>query len=139
MKHFLRLFLTASMAAAGLSSFALPVIDHDPISSAQPGKSLSILARVTAPGSAVKSVHLYYTPSSDASAIKVPMKSATTGNWYAVIPSRYTSGSKVYYYIHAEDSTGATAETEWSIVNLNPNATQPEEGPGESVAKSRWF
>ena len=139
MKTFSRLLIAAATLGLSLPAFALPVIDHDPISSAQPGKSLSILARVTAPGSAVKAVHLYYTPSSDASAIKVPMKSATSGSWYAVIPSRYTNGSKVYYYIHAEDSTGATAETEWSLVGLSSTAAQPVGAPAESVAHSRWF
>ena len=58
------LFLATALTLAAQPA---PEISHDPITAAPPGKSLSVLARVSAPNSTVKAVHLHYTPSADAS------------------------------------------------------------------------
>jgi hypothetical protein len=150
--------LRALIALSLLSLLSLqaaepPLIKHEPVKVAEPGKPLSVVSHVEGNGSTVKIVYLHFSPSKDGTPIKTEMKPTGVGTYYGLIPAKYTQTStKLYYYIEAGNTGGEWAETPWNIISFGEGGTgspsvitpsvPPVTGPSypyQKKERSKWF
>jgi len=123
-------------ASAQTPAPAVPAIKHTPVKVAVPAQAISLRAVVMTKGPELKSVNLYYTPSSDVAPFKVPMHDAGGGAYIGTIDAVLLTGlDKITYYLEAVDAEGAMAETSWYEVSIGGSAA--EEGEVPPVEKTR--
>jgi hypothetical protein len=126
--------LTGDFALAVLVSLALvvqplavraespnkpPVIQHDAVTFAVVGQSLTLKAKVTDVSPGVQDVTLYYALFRDATPFRVPMKPTGLDFYVGTIDASMIKDIKTLaYYIEATDKDGAMSETPWYNVEI---------------------
>lgn len=111
-----------------------PAIQHDPVSHAVKGQSLTLKARVTDEGPGVQDVTLYYALFRDAAPFRVPMKASGLDFYVGTIDSGMIKDVQtIAYYVEATDKDGALAETPWYTVEFRKAEATPAAGGGANV------
>lgn len=123
-------------------------LTHDPVTQGKQGKPVQVQAGVSASLGA-KRVILNFKAEGATEFTERDMTEVSPGNWQSEIPFTATAGSKVVYYIDAEndqEETLATKGTEESpfVVALRPAPPvvakrQPEEEDDDEEPGPRWF
>jgi hypothetical protein len=121
-------FLVEPVRGQGNSS---PTIQHEPVTVAVKGQSVSVLARVTPGKAPIKTVTLNYTPSRDAAPLQQQMTPSNGGVYVATIPAEnFVKATSLSYYIEAVDNTDEWAETKWHQVQIrSARSARSESGP----------
>lgn len=111
-----------------------PVIQHDPVSYAIRGQSLTLKAKVTDADTGVQDVTLYYALFRDAAPFRVPMRSTGLDFYIGTIDaSMIRDAERLSYYIEAQDKDGAIKETTWYDVEFRKAEEAPVTKAGEPV------
>ena len=107
-------------AAIAAGATAKPVIQHDPVTYAVKGQSLTMKAKVTDDkGPGVQDVTLYYALFRDAAPFRVPMKASGLDFYLGTIDAAMVKDvGTIAYYIEAQDKDGVSAETPWYTVEF---------------------
>ncbi|MCC6441903.1 MAG: hypothetical protein IT210_00445 [Armatimonadetes bacterium] len=107
------------------------IVMHNPGTTAQPGRSLTVQAVVTG-GTPIRSVALRLRQPGNAKWDTVPMRRHFRSVYRAVLPSNAVTIKGLEYYIEAEDSRGRKAvapagfpAAAWSLTGMIPSAPKP--------------
>ncbi len=112
-----------------------PAIQHDPVTFAMAGESLTLKAKVTDVSPGVQDVTLYYALFRDATPFRVPMKPTGLDFYVGTIDASMIRDIKTFaYYIEATDKDGATADTPWYSVEIRKATTTPAATTAGSAA-----
>lgn len=128
MRQFLKLGIVRTVAALAVfaslqqNAFAAnkpPTIQHDPVTYAIRGQSLTLKAKVSDAAPGVQDVTLYYALFRDAAPFRVPMRSTGLDFYVGTIDAALIKDVEtIAYYIEAQDKDGAMAETSWYNVEF---------------------
>lgn len=126
----LALLLSINLALGPMAARAQankpPVINHDPVTYAIKGQSVTLKARVTDAAPGVQDVTLYYALFRDAAPFRVPMKTAGLDSYIGTIDANMIKDrDTIAYYIEAQDKDGALAETPWYTIELRKGEEAP--------------
>lgn len=125
-------FLGAGLALVMLcaQAWAVPSIQHEPVTVAQKGRALGIRATVTDASVRVSSVALYYAISKGSTPFRSEMTSSGAGQWFGTIPGHLVGpGEQLFYYLQAENADGETSETGWQTVRVLAATAAPAVTP----------
>lgn len=127
----------AGLMAAG-EAWAVPTIQHSPVTAAQQGRALGLRATVTDTAARVRSVALFYALSRGSTPFRVEMTSSGAGQWYGTIPGHLVGpGNELFYYIEAENADGETSETDWQTVRVLAGAATPAAIPSATAVAAQ--
>lgn len=136
MKRRTTVWVLAAVAAACLGwgaareASARPVISHDPVRVAVKGQPLGLRAVVRDAGGRVTAVSVYYAASRGMTPFRMDMNTAGAGIWYGSIPGHLIGpGDELLYYVHAENSEGEGADTDWTTVKVVEDGMGADEMP----------
>jgi hypothetical protein len=139
MRQFLKLGIVRTVTALAVfaslqqNTFAAnkpPSIQHDPVTYAIRGQSLTLKAKVSDPAPGVQDVTLYYALFRDAAPFRVAMRSTGLDFYVGTIDAALIKDVEtIAYYIEAQDKDGAMAETSWYNVEFRkPDDAQVKGG-----------
>lgn len=131
------LALAALAAGAVLlagAAAAKPVITHDPVRVAVKGEPLGLRATVRDAGGRVSSVAVFYASSRGMTPFRRDMSTTGAGIWFGSIPGHLIGpGTNLFYYIHADNLEGESADTDWTEVRVIEPGIAAEDIPSATV------
>lgn len=96
-----------------------PTITHIPVVASVEGKPIQVGATIVDTSGIVQKATVFFSQSTTAVPIGIPMKGAAGGAFVGTIPGQSTMGkNQLWYFIQAEDSFGDKGETAWYPVQI---------------------
>ena len=127
----------ASAVVLAVSATAKPVIVHDPVRVAVKGEPLGLRATVRDAGGRVSGVSVFYASSRGMTPFRRDLTTTGAGIWFGTIPGHLIGpGSNLFYYVHADNLEGESADTDWITVRvIEPGMTAENMPSVQSVAR----